>query len=1379
MPRRFHPLVFLLSALMWLPAAAQSQPEVAQLTFNPGQKVYVTAYGAKGQLDTYLEERLQKAFEKQPVFKLARKLSEADFVFVAYGGYNGEYLRNLTGFILTPGQYAGAKGDLDALREAALWTEQVKTGWNVYPEILSGRLVKTFHEQIAGKKINLPATAIALPPSTPARPPVQFQPGQLIYIAAHRPNGQVDSYIQERLQRAFEKQKYFQLALNANDAQFIFLVYSQYEAYANYDSKDTRQLTAYVLAPQQYAETKGKIEAMREAAIWSGQLRHNPSVWLPKLAEPLSEKLVAEFHQHVAAQPKTEETKPPAVPPAETAFTTTPPAPPPAVASAAPPSPAEPVKAPAQPVAGEPVVARTERKLQAGQTIYIFASRLNGAVEPALEARLRQAFEKQKVFKLAQKPSEAEVIFLAHSEYGWGVEPNLLGKLSGLAVTAEQYARLQGDLNALREEALWQERMNMRGLYHSEQWLVEKLVRKFHDDLRASPTLDAPAPIAAARPVTYELLREPPRDLAAAKKLEEESGKAFEQGQFDKALALAQAALDFKEKQLGAEHAELVPSLFQLAQPYLARQEYARGEALLARALAIAEQQLGANHPQTATALGRMAALYAERGDFARALPLQQRALAILEKAPDAPAAQLAAALNDLALLEIAQGQTAQAEPRLERALKLQEQKFGANAREVAHTLHSLAAVSLIAGDEARAQVLYERALGIFDGKYRGSYKALKGAEKVLRYFPSGARKGDPYLADLTFQDSGIGVTDTLNQLATIYMRQGKLYEAGELLWRAQAIERRAYGQTHPDLARTLDNVALLHRAKGDVRGALEAQQAAAEIVETDLRRNLLAGSERQKQAYLTRFAAHTEQALSLHLQEAPQDVTAAQTALTALLRYKGRALEAMTDTLMRLRRNADPPAQALLDQYAELRTQLSALQLGGAAPANAEERRARGQQIEEELEKIEGAIAKLSGAFRGELRSVTSHTVQARLPASAALVEFARYQPDNPRQQIRRAPRYAAYVLFAEGPPRAVDLGEAAAIERAIADWRQALRDPANGDVKQSARAVDKLLMAPVRKLLGATRTVLLSPDGALNLIPFAALVDEQDRYLVEQYSFTYLTSGRDLLRLQDRTSSRAAPLLLADPDFGAQAATPPTTSHIFDLAQAVFTPLPGTAEEAQALKTILPQARALTGAQATETALKQAAAPHILHIATHGFFLAAPESKANPAAGQRLLFQQKSSGAPIVLTGLPADPLLRSGLGLAGANLRRSGADDGILTAFEAAALNLSGTRLVVLSACDTGVGEVKNGEGVYGLRRALVLAGAETQVMSLWPVSDQGTRDLMIAYYTALQAGQGRSEAMRQVQLQMLQNEKRQHPYYWASFIVSGQWANLEGQ
>ncbi|HYJ89724.1 MAG TPA: CHAT domain-containing protein, partial [Pyrinomonadaceae bacterium] len=181
-------------------------------------------------------------------------------------------------------------------------------------------------------------------------------------------------------------------------------------------------------------------------------------------------------------------------------------------------------------------------------------------------------------------------------------------------------------------------------------------------------------------------------------------------------------------------------------------------------------------------------------------------------------------------------------------------------------------------------------------------------------------------------------------------------------------------------------------------------------------------------------------------------------------------------------------------------------------------------------------------------------------------------------------------------------------------------------------------------------------------------------------------------------------------------------------------------------------------------------AKSPQILHLATHGFFLEDREAAAKLTRSGKV-----NSGAAESLE----NPLLRSGLAFAGANRHSSGGDNGILTALEASGLNLWGTKLVVLSACDTGLGEVRNGEGVYGLRRAFVLTGAESLVMSLWPVSDYITRELMVGYYKNLKAGMGRGEALRQIELEMLKRPGRSHPFYWASFIQSGEWANLEGK
>ena len=134
--------------------------------------------------------------------------------------------------------------------------------------------------------------------------------------------------------------------------------------------------------------------------------------------------------------------------------------------------------------------------------------------------------------------------------------------------------------------------------------------------------------------------------------------------------------------------------------------------------------------------------------------------------------------------------------------------------------------------------------------------------------------------------------------------------------------------------------------------------------------------------------------------------------------------------------------------------------------------------------------------------------------------------------------------------------------------------------------------------------------------------------------------------------------------------------------------------------------------------------------------------------------------------------NPLVQSGLALAGANRLKSGEEDGILTALEAAALDLNKTDLVVLSACDTGIGAIQNGQGVFGLRSALALAGSRDQMLTLWKIDDDATVDIMTAFYRALLQGKDASDALRGVQIQWATQEvTRKHPYYWAGFIVSG--------
>ena len=878
-----------------------------------------------------------------------------------------------------------------------------------------------------------------------------------------------------------------------------------------------------------------------------------------------------------------------------------------------------------------------------------------------------------------------------------------------------------------------------------------------------------------------------PDHTSVAKSLNNLAILYYNLGAYAKAEPLYKRALAINEKSLGPEHPDIALSLNNLATFYIALGDNAKAEPMLQRALAIREKSLGPDHPYVAESLYNLATFYHNLGDYAKAEPLYQRALAINEKSLGPEHPDVASSLNNLAVLYIDVGDYAKAERLHQRALAIREKSLGPDHPDVADSLSSLAIIYVDTGDYAKAEQLHQRELNILE-------KAL-GSQH-----PSVAR--------------------SLSNLARLYAEKGDYAKAEPLVQRALNIEEKTLGLEHPEVVKSLDALARLYAAKGDFGRALTVQARANSVGERILASNLIIGSERRKLAYLALFSRQTDFTLWLHSRALPRDPLALDLAFTTLLRRKGRGLDVMVGAIANLRRHTTPEDQALFDGLAEARSQLAALTFKEVGDGEPETYRSRLKPIEDKVDELEAALSARNPEFNSQKQPVTLRAVQSAIPAGGALVEFAVYTPQEPRNHKNNSPpRYIAYLLPAQGRLKWVDLGAAAPIDRAIASWRQALRDPRRTDVRRLARVVDEKVMRPALALAqagAAPRRLLIAPDGQLNLIPFAALVDRRGRYLVESYSISYLMSGRDLLRAPVRRPGKQDTVIMADPDYdaagdviaarsqdvelpaalfgawriklpgvparsrdlGLPVGLPQSAGSNFNQARIYFPPLKGTAGEARALKTILPQATVFTRGQATEAALKQLHSPGILHVATHGFFLRDQEIKL---IGARDLIVEpvqfgEASGQPI------ENPLLRSGLALAGANQRLGRADqgdDGVLTALEAAGLDLWGTKLVVLSACDTGVGELKNGEGVFGLRRALSLAGSETQVMSLWPVSDLGTRDLMTEYYKSLERGEGRGDGLRHVQLEMLKRKGRRHPFYWASFIQSGEWGNLEGK
>lgn len=862
-------------------------------------------------------------------------------------------------------------------------------------------------------------------------------------------------------------------------------------------------------------------------------------------------------------------------------------------------------------------------------------------------------------------------------------------------------------------------------------------------------------------------------------------------GAYGKAEPLVQRALATNEKVLEAEHPDTAVSLYVMGELYRATGAYGKAEPLVQRALAINEKVLGPEHPNTATLLNNLAMLYHHTGAYAKAEPLYQRALAIREKVLGPEHPDTATSLSELAGLYRDTGAYAQAVPLLERTLTMQEKVLGPDHPDTATSLNKIAELHRRTGAYAQAEPLYQRALTI-----REKVLGLEHPETstslnnlAVLYQATGAYgQAEPLLQRaLAIGEKVLGpehpdTATTLNNLANLYQDMGDYAQAERLYQGVVAIQEKALGPEHPDTASALENLASLYWATNDLLKARSVLSRADAIQERQLSTFLLTGSESRKHAFLVRMHGKTSMNISLSLNML--DGHARALGFLSVLTIKGRVLDAMSESLAHLRASVKPEDRVIVEELMTVAQQRSTLTYQGIGNLKPEVYRQRLQELIARQEHLETDLSAQSAEFRQQIALVTLPAVKAAIPKNAALVEWYRYAPFDPKGKDPRSrwgkPRYAVYVLGHEGEPVVVDVGEAESIDRLVQDFRAGLSDRASTYVKDVAKDLYEKLYKPLQLHLGNAHQLLLSPDGALNFVPFAALRDDTGTYLGAKKYITYLTSGRDLLGYGTTPAPKSEMVVVANPDYGPSAeqgapvdsSLQPTRSLDLDRGGMTFTPLPGTAEEAKTLKALLKISddHMLTQANATEEQFKQLHGPRILHVATHGFFLKDNELPA--AALKPVGFTQDHASVA-----LRENSLLRSGLALAGANQRRSGEkDDGILTAAEVAQMDLRGTQLVVLSACETGVGDVQNGEGVYGLRRALVLAGAESQVTSLWKVADEATKDLMMDYYKRLLRGEGRSEALRNAQLTMMKSKDRSHPYYWAAFVPIGDWRPL---
>jgi CHAT domain-containing protein/tetratricopeptide (TPR) repeat protein len=874
-------------------------------------------------------------------------------------------------------------------------------------------------------------------------------------------------------------------------------------------------------------------------------------------------------------------------------------------------------------------------------------------------------------------------------------------------------------------------------------------------------------------------------------------------GRFMEMETLYQRALRIHESH-GPERPAFAVSLNNMASLYARQGRFAEAEPLYRRALKILEEKHGPSHPDVAMALDNLAVLYSRQGSYAEAEPLHRRALTIREEkhGPDHPA--VAVSLNNLATLYERQGRLAEAVPLLERALRIREGKLGEDHAGVATALNNLAAVYALQERYAEAEPLYERALRIRKKAGDQHRLALSLNNLGWLYWLQGrdAEAERLYRQALKIWEGKDGtkhpaVTLALNNLATVLARQGRHAEAGPLFERALRIREERFDADHPDVVLSRNNLARHYAATGEWEKAAALYQRTRRDQRRQLRINLAPLGPPQQLAYLARnVVPHYHAALEFAVMRR-DDPGVAELAAGWLLNGKGLAQEALAEPLALARGKSSPELSAVYRELFGVRSQAAFLTLEVGRAGEDKQRRDELKRVLEREGELTGQLARAAHSRPPSADWVELTKLREALPADTVYVDFARYK-DESRQRKDQPYHYLACLVpsAGRGAVELLDLGPAAPIEKAVQAVRLALlksakaieetgEPAAEAELAATRKALSRLLLDPLYPKLRKASHWVVGPDAALWLVPLEMLPLPDGRYVVEGHAVRYVTSGRDLLAQGPADVEPGPALVLADPDYDGPipiGITSPTSVALRNWATVEklprFARLPGTASEVGA---VVPALRRLTGGEpvvktgkeAQEAVVKSSKRPRVLVLSTHGYFLPDQEAAVPELFADALPAALSKEGKPL------ENPLLRCGLALAGANRKGplpEGTDDGILTGLEVLGCDLTGTELVVLSACDTGLGQVNVGDGVAGLRQAFHVAGAKAVLASLWQVPDRPTAELMAAFFAELERGTEKAEALRQAKLRLIERRRAldgaAHPFFWAAFTLTVQ-------
>ena len=649
-------------------------------------------------------------------------------------------------------------------------------------------------------------------------------------------------------------------------------------------------------------------------------------------------------------------------------------------------------------------------------------------------------------------------------------------------------------------------------------------------------TLTVALPQGIVTPGTYTIRTVARRAATDADRTMQESRRGRAQaaslmraGSFDVAQNTLAHALTIAEGVRQPDDPYVIGVVRDLAENALIRRDTPRATSLYQSALSVLNTLRGAEDPETALVQSRLAVLYDRVGDRAKAESVLRQAMDVFEKTVGTDHPWYVQSLITQSNLRSNGGDWDRAIEIDERAIAIVERTEGPDSRVHSVLLGNLGDVYRQKGDLTRADEYLRQSL---DAQSRQNPESFDVSTALLNLAIVARERHDYMVAEayclrsVAIREKLEGpdhpdVAQALINLANVYKSKGEDARGLEIQQRALHIWETSSGPYERGTLVAVGNIARTYAGMGDYEHALAYQQRVDALIEMHLALNLAVGSEREKIAFARLMAERTDRTISLHLDRLPNDPRAGALAAEVLLQRKGRVQDAMADTFAAVRQHTvDAASRKRLDELNIVRSQLARLSLSPMGSTNPTAHRQQLAALEAKKERLEAELSADSAELRVSLGPVTVEAVQAAMPDDAALIEFAVFRPFDPKVDINAEAygpaHYAAYVIRKSAPPRGFDLGPAGSVDELVDNLRQAIRDPHRDDAQALARVVDERVLRPLRGAIGDATRLLISPDGDLNLIPFEALIDPQGQFAIERFTITYLTSGRDLLRMQ-----------------------------------------------------------------------------------------------------------------------------------------------------------------------------------------------------------------------------------------------------------------------